>query len=332
MGQAFAMTAIYITIDTEYEPGYTARKGTGSRRANFERSIACSTPDGEVGIVWQMDKLDEHGLKAVFFVDPMPALLWGVEAIRDAVGPIVKRGHGVQLHIHTEWLALAGAANPLGDRVGVNIKDFTLDEQKTLLSYAIDTLMAAGAPRPIAFRAGNYGANDDTLRALAELGLTHDTSHNPGFADSACDIGLGPDDSVPMRHCGVTEVPVSCIGEVGGALRHTQITAVSLREMKAAIRHARDSGIASLTLVSHSFELLSRRRNKINTVVCNRFEKLCQFLEHEPGIETATYVSKPPLPAPMAVQDDPPVLPANPIRTGLRQVEQAVSNALFGGA
>lgn len=325
------MTAIYITIDTEYESGYTARKGAGSRDANFARSIACSTPDGEVGIIWQMEKLDEHGLKGDFFVDPMPAMLWGTEAISDVVGPIVERGHGVQLHIHTEWLALAGSASPLGTCTGVNIKDFALDEQKTLLAYGIDTLIAAGAPRPIAFRAGNYGANDDTLRALAELGLTHDTSHNPGFATSACDIGLGPEDSVPMRHCGITEVPIGCIGQVGGTLRHTQITAVSLREMKAAIRHARDSSIASLTLVSHSFELLSRRRNKINAVVRNRFEKLCEFIEREPGIATATFASRPPLPAPMAIQDDPPVLPANPIRTGLRQVEQAVSNALYGG-
>ena len=59
------------------------------------------TPDGEVGIEYQMDVFDRHGLKAVFFVDPMPALVWGVEAISDVVGPIVARGHDVQLHLHS---------------------------------------------------------------------------------------------------------------------------------------------------------------------------------------------------------------------------------------
>jgi hypothetical protein len=118
-----------------------------------------------------MDVFERHGIKAVFFVDPMPALVWGTAAIEDVVGPIVVRGHDVQLHIHTEWLELAGDANPLGMRTGMNIKDFGVEEQCVLLDYARGVLIAAGAPGPVAFRAGNYGANDDTLRALAQLGI-----------------------------------------------------------------------------------------------------------------------------------------------------------------
>jgi hypothetical protein len=63
----------------------------------------------------------------------MPALLWGVEAIADVIGPIVERGHDVQLHVHTEWLVLAGVDNPLGSRIGTNLKDFTFEEQCLLL-------------------------------------------------------------------------------------------------------------------------------------------------------------------------------------------------------
>lgn len=321
------MTLLYFTIDTEYEVGFTARRGAGSRAENFARSIRCTTPDGEVGIFHQMDRFDEHGLKGVFFVDPMPALLWGVEAIADVVGPIVERGHDVQLHLHTEWLALAGSANPLRSKTGTNIKDFTLDEQMILLEWARDTLMAAGAPRPIAFRAGNYGANDDTLCALAQLGLTHDSSHCPGFMDSAAEISLTQDDRHPMPHKGVIEVPAGCVGDMISGLRHAQLTALSMRELRAALRHARDNDFANFTVVSHSFELLSRDRKRANRILTKRFEQFCAALEKIRNVTTATYRDNPPQPV---LREDPrPVLPAAPVLNSLRIVEQAVVNTLY---
>lgn len=323
------MTALYITIDTEYSSGLARRHGGGGRADNFARSIACDTPDGPVGIAYQMDIFDACGLKAVFFVDPMPALVWGVEAIADIVGPIVARRHDVQLHLHSEWLEIAGPANPLKDRTGRNIKDFGLEEQCRLIEYARDTLMAAGAPRPVAFRAGNYGANDDTLRALGELGIGYDTSHCPGIAVSECAIGLGPDCRSPVEHLGVIEVPIACVGARAGGLRHAQITALSAVEMIAAVRHARDQDHAGFTLVSHSFELASRDRSRTNRLLKRRFERLCRALAAMPGVATATYADAPPSadarPAPLTP------LPYSRWRTGQRVAEQAVSNLLYGG-
>ena len=323
------MTALYFTIDTEYSPGFTARGGRDTRQENFARSIACTTPDGAVGVGYQLDVFDRRGLKAVFFVDPMPALLWGVEAIADVIGPIVERGHDVQLHLHTEWLALAGVDNPLGSRTGTNLKDFTFEEQCLLLDYARSTLIAAGAPPPVAFRAGNFGANDDTLRALAELGMDFDTSHCPGIAASACAISLRPDDRQPLRHCGVTEVPIGCIAGLGGRLRHLQLTALTHAELLAAARHATAKSEASLTLLSHSFELLSRDRTRINYIVKRRFERLCAGLADIPGMTSATYDTQPPAVAGNNAPS-PPLLPYSLLRTGLRYAEQAVANALYG--
>jgi hypothetical protein len=323
------MTLLYFTVDTEYEPGFTARYGPDSRRANFARSIRGQTADGDAGIVYQMDVFDRHGLKAVFFVDPMPALLWGTGAIAEIVEPILERGHDVQLHLHTEWLALAGPANPLGRRSGANLKDFTFEEQCQLIDWARAALMAAGAPRPVAFRAGNFGANDDTLRALASLGLSHDSSHSPGFAASPCEIGLGPEHRRPIQRRGVIEVPVGCIEDVAQGLRHTQLTALSLRELVGAVRHARDHEIDDLTLVSHSFELLCRDRRRINRIVKRRFDRLCEVLGAMRGIGTTTYGLRKPKalhrPYPR------PALPKSPVRTGIRLVEQAVANAIYGG-
>jgi peptidoglycan/xylan/chitin deacetylase (PgdA/CDA1 family) len=322
------MTDVYITIDTEYSAGIYAREGFGCRQNNFDRSIAGFTPAGAVGIGYQMDVFDRYDLKAVFFVDPMPALVWGVDSIADIVGPIIERGHDVQLHLHTEWLEFAGEKNPIGNRTGQNIKQFSLSEQYALLDYAQSTLMSAGAPKPVAFRAGNYGANDDTLRALAKLGIAYETSHCPGIAGSLCDISLGSNDRCPVIHHGVLEVPIGSIASFKGAQRHAQITALSADELIAAIKFDDANQYGPFTLVSHSFELLSRDRSRINHIVKRRFEKFCRKLAKLKGVKTATYSASPPSAHQPNINK--PILPHNFIRTGFRLSEQVLGNALYG--
>lgn len=322
------MTRVYITIDTEYSSGMCTGRSPADRAENYARCIACLTPEGPAGITHKLQLLRQHGQKAVFFVDPMPALIWGIGAIEDVVGPIIEAGQDVQLHCHTEWLAIAGADNPLASkRTGQNIADFPLDEQLELLSYARDVLIAAGAPPPVAFRAGNYGANDDTLRALAQLGLAYDTSHTPALPD-ACRISLGPDVRDPVEHCGVIEVPVGTIGTIGGGQRHAQITALTLAEMVAAVRHARDEGHNTFVLVSHSFELINRRRLAVNHVVRRRFTGLVRELAAMRDVSTATFRDNPPSLDPGLPPRQP--VPATALRTGMRLAEQFVSNALYG--
>ena len=161
------MTALLITVDTELSASLHQR-GL-SLEENLRRSIHAETGAGAYGIGWQMDLLQRHGLKGVFFLDPLPALVHGAEFPRPIVGQIVGRGHEVQLHIHTEWLAWA-RESPVEGRQGRNIGDFSLADQVALLGLARRLLEDAGAPAIRAFRAGNFGANDDTLRALAQIG------------------------------------------------------------------------------------------------------------------------------------------------------------------
>lgn len=323
------MTRVFITIDTEYSSGLYTGPGPADRAENYARSIACLTPNGPTGITHKLELLQRYGQKAVFFVDPMPALVWGVAAIEDIVAPIIAAGQDVQLHCHTEWLDIAGAANPLpSGRTGKNIADFAFDEQCQLLDYARATLMAAGAPAPVAFRAGNYGASDDTLRALAAIGMAYDSSHCPALTDGACRISLGPEDREPVRHQGLIEVPVGTIGTMTGGQRHAQITALTLAEMLAAIRHARDCQRGSFTLVSHSFELINRRKLAVNRIVRRRFSGLVRALTAMKGVETGSFAESPPKLAALGVDSQP--LPATAMRTSMRYAEQLVSNTLYG--
>src|SRR4028119_1274716 len=88
---------VLLTVDTELTWGHYAR-GAGWQE-NLERSF---DPAG-VGVPYQLRLLREHGLKACFFVDPMPALVYGIEPIRRMVEPILAAGQEVQLHIHPVW-------------------------------------------------------------------------------------------------------------------------------------------------------------------------------------------------------------------------------------
>lgn len=320
------MLRVYITIDTEYSAG---RYKTGTHRdvaSNYACSIAGDTPAGAFGIGYQMDVFKRNGLRGVFFVDPMPALVWGVDAVRRIVEPIVERGHDVQLHIHTEWLEFA-EKNPVG-RIGGNIKDFSLEQQTELIALSADLLEQAGAARPTAFRAGNFGANDDTLRALAANGLCYESSFGGSVPHSLCDIDLPSGQLTPVERLGVIEVPVSGISDKGGQRRHTQITAISAPEMLAAIRHAHDIGQTSFVIVNHSFEMLSRDRSKVNTIVRRRFEQICAGVAAMDGVESGTFADTPPKIGSVSAS-----LPQFRIgHYAHRMGEQLVSNALYGGA
>jgi hypothetical protein len=163
---------------------------------------------------------------------------------------------------------------------------------------------------------------------LAQIGIAYDSSHCPALSGGACRISLGPDDREPVGHMGVIEVPAGSIAAVGGGQRHAQITALTLAEMLAAIRHARDSGRGSFTLVSHSFELINRRKLAVNHIVRNRFGSLIRNLSMMRGVETGCYARTPPQ---MCLTGrDHELLPASAIRTGHRLAEQFVSNTLYG--
>lgn len=322
------MTAVYLTIDTEYSAGLAVRLGPHARQEVFDRSISCRTPCGEVGIFHQMDVMDAHGIKGVFFVDPMPAMVWGTKAIAAIVEPILQRGHDVQLHLHPEWLEIAGEANPLRGLAGRNMHDFTEAEQVELIEIAREYLMLAGAPVPIAFRAGNYGASDATLRALARVGIAYDSSHVPGISGSECRISLGPKDGRVVRHEGTVEVPVGSLRGVRGR-RHAQITALSHWEMAAALRHCVGNGVPMFNIVSHSFELMCRGRKRANAIVRGRFARFCKTIADTAGARSATFTSRAP-----RIGDDTGAagMSRSEIRSAARVAEQVVSNTLYGAS
>lgn len=310
-------TPVFLTIDTELMWRHHA---AGLPAASVvERSLE---PAG-VGVTWQLARLAEHGLKACFFVDPLPVRLYGMAAIAPTVEAILAAGQEVQLHLHPNW---AGAA--IGDRGRTHDRfeliDLSRQRQQNLLGEARDLLCAAGAPDPVAFRAGSYSADDTTLDALAALGFGYDSSHNGAHHPWPSAIDLPARRIAPVAHRGLVEVPVTTIATPRG-LRHFQICALSTGEMRAALAHAVAQRHAAVTIVSHGFELANRQGTRANRIHVRRFERLCAMLaEAADRLPTTHFRDRPAL---RLGQDDRP-LPAGILRTGWRQAEQLWSNLI----
>ncbi len=309
-------TPVFLTVDVEIMWRHHAHG------LDLATLCARSFEPAGVGISYQIALLSRHGLKATFFVCPMPALLYGLEPFRRIIDIIQSAGQQVQLHLHPNW---AGAK--VGDRGRAHSRfeliDYSLDEQRALIGGARDLLVTAGAVSPIAFRAGSYGANADTLTALADLGFMYDSSHNGSMQPRPCAVDLPPEQIAPVRHRGLVEVPVTLIEERPGDYRNVQICALSANEMRAALDHAVAQGHAAVTIVNHGFELANRAGTRANAVHVRRFEELCMMLDaRRHDLPTQHFTDQP---APRLGQQDAPLAPSSS-RLRWRQAEQLWSN------
>ena len=308
-------TPVFITVDTELV--WRHHEAGLDLAAQIERSLE---PAG-VGVGYKLTMFERFGLKATFFVDPMPAMVFGLDAIRPTVEAILAAGQEVQLHLHPNWIA----ARP--DDAGASFSrfelyEYALEDQRALIAGATDLLKACGAPHPVAFRAGSYSANDDTLTALADLGFRYDSSHN-GADDARDAISLSPRQITPVCVAGVTEVPVTLIEDIPGSLRQFQICALSQGEMLAALGHAVTARHGAVTIVSHSFELANRTGTRANAMHIGRFNALCETLAGSRDILPTTHFRDLPV-----LPDDLAAAPLGPnvLRTRWRQAEQLWSN------
>lgn len=333
------MLRVFLTIDTELwpaVPGWPVNS-LPVRPARLEEEtrgyIYGRTPQGDFGIGHQMDVLDRHGLKAVFFVESLFAGVAGIESLADTVTSIVRRGHEVGLHPHTEWLGEIDVPG-VPRRHRPLLSGCSESEQSAVIAQARANLQAAGAGDIRSFRAGSYSANRTTLRVLADLGISFDSSYNPCYAESVPDLPPPRQRLQPMAMDGVWEFPVSFFSDYPGHFRHAQLCACSFREMRAALEGAHAAGWFAFVIVLHSGELIKRQVGESggltvapDRVNIRRFEQLCQFLgNNRDRFETGTFHGLDPAAVPALAPTQ--ALRSRLWRTAHRFVEQTASRFL----
>ncbi len=276
------MLPVFLTVDVEIWPPQWDLSHSHFRDY-FARYIEGNTARGAYGLPFQLKLLREHGLKCVFFIESLFASHYGLAPLKDIVALVQSYGQEIALHVHTEWLVKANL--PLGVRhAGINLWDYTEAEQTTLIRQAAENLTACGVPRIDSFRAGNYGANYDTLKALAKLGIRIDSSYNRA-ARQRPHLTLDPHQ--PTRYEGVTEYPVTLYRDGLGRLKSAQINGSSLGEFKSLLAQTSARRRPSFVMLWHSAELLNGNRSAPDPVPIRRFERLCAYLaDHRQEFES----------------------------------------------
>lgn len=275
---------VLLTVDTELWPtmDHWPTRKLGPDKRSFAAEVAADvhglSSRGAYGLPYQLGVLRQHGLKASYFVEALCATRVGRDTLAHIVGLVQAGGQQVQLHLHTEWLSELDQAG-LPQLACQYLCQLPLAQQTALIRHGLDNLRQAGVEQVLAFRAGSYGGNLDTLRALAGCGVHIDSSHNASHLVGDWD---GRRIVQPQWLEGVWECPVSCFQDWPGHYRHAQLCAISYAEMRNALLTAWREQWPLFVIVLHSFELVHRqgppRLPTPNRLALRRFDQLCGFL------------------------------------------------------
>ena len=275
------MLDVFLTIDTEIWCDGWDNLDAKFPEA-FRRYVYGPTRHGNYALPATLDILNDHGLDAVFFVEPLFAARFGQAPLDELVGLIRTQNQEIQLHLHTEWVDEADDIElPRVSHKHQHLRMFDRAEQAHLISYGRERLRRAGVENIQAFRAGSYALNADTLAALGDNGIAIDTSYNPSAQIGVADVATGRTLHQPTALGPVVEYPVSTFQD-GRGLRHLQVTACSLREFEHLLWQAVRKGWDSLVIVSHNFELLDASKTRVDRIAARRFRSLCRFLADRP--------------------------------------------------
>jgi hypothetical protein len=182
---------ILITIDTEV--GEKAK----SVKDGFDRFILGKKGNEYYGIKKIVEILDDYNFKGEFFVDVYESKCFGEEGFEKLCKYLHEKGHGVQLHTHPSFAY---------DKKRINMHEYSLDEQITIISHGKELIKKWIGEYPIAHRAGNYGADNNTLKALNKNDLKIDSSFYHMLPN--CKIKTSTINE-PVWSNGVLEVPVT---------------------------------------------------------------------------------------------------------------------------
>ncbi|KIH75476.1 hypothetical protein SAMN05660860_03257 [Geoalkalibacter ferrihydriticus] len=276
---------VFITIDTEHSIG-GAFADPALKPVGNDKRIYGRINGQEYGIPLIMDIADRYGIPLTFFVEVLNKYYFGEEETREVCEYILGRGHDVQLHLHPNFLNFKDsdtAARQYRD----NMSAYDLDAQKALITEGKELLTRYCGRAPTAFRAGNYGADANTLKALKSNGIFMDSSYNAAFPKHSRRLHAEAlNDAAEID--GVWELPITNFTENiplrGERLKPLDLNGVSLAEMKAVIHQALDDrGPRNLTLILHSFSFLKARdvqyrECSVRKYVIERFEGLCRTL------------------------------------------------------
>jgi len=242
----------------------------------------------QLGIPLICDILEQANLKATFFLEPFNDDLGWPGETEPVARYLVEKGQDVQLHIHPNHvhygLHRAGMAFQKTDQMA----DLPQEWQKELIVRGTGLLESWTGKRPIAFRAGNMGASEETLAALSETGLWIDSSYTFPYVGGQCKFREAERFNGSKWYGDVLEIALSAYQQPNFPGLHpnkpVDLMGSSFEECRDAVRMICDEG-ADAVAILHSFSLFKvrdkqYRDGKLNRIVRRRFERFCEWLDN----------------------------------------------------
>lgn len=153
----------------------------------------------DYGIPFIVHRLNRHGMKGTFFVSPFcPEKL--ERTMKSNMDFLISSGHDIQFHPHPDVI----------DLTRENLTEYSSAEKRAIYEKGISALTRMGVPRPVAFRAGNYAIDRETLEMLPSLGIHIDSSIFPNDPRSAVPLPLDEANRFMKIH-GTYELPITLI-------------------------------------------------------------------------------------------------------------------------
>lgn len=153
----------------------------------------------EYGIPFIVDRLNRHGMKGTFFVSPFcPDNLKGT--MKSNMEFLKASGHDIQFHPHPDVFDVKREL----------LTDYSYSEKKAMFQQGIAEFARWGVPHPVAYRAGNYAVDKETLEMLPSLGIKIDSSIFPNEPGTAVPLPRA-DANRFTKIDGVYELPITLI-------------------------------------------------------------------------------------------------------------------------
>ena len=279
------MSGVYITFDVECSMG-GAWRDARITPVPPARGMMGQYGDRQLGLPWIVDILTERGLVATFFVEPFNDELGHPDQTQPICEYLLNRGQDIQLHVHPnrKQFALHRQGKPF--RLLDDIAELDSAEQKALLAEGAERLAGWTGKRPVAFRAGNMAASEQTLEQLSQVGIHIDSSYTFPYVGGQCFFDTSEWYNGSKWYGDVLEVALSGFRQprIPGlhAAKPLDLMGISYGECRAAISEICGAG-ADAVMILHSFSLFKVRNaqydgGRPNRVVAHRFRRLCQWL------------------------------------------------------
>lgn len=270
-----------LTIDTE-----TFR--VAGQLLPFETHHYAESPQGSFGVPRIMEICDRYDVKATFFTDVYMHHHYGEADVADLCQRIHSAGHDLQLHAHTSWFP--------DSRSGF-MNEFPLDRQIAIIAEGRELIEKWTGKAPVAFRAGAYGANLNTIHALRANRFIVDSSYFPLHRNCELSRQLNqPSLNFPFLVEGIQEIPVTTYWLMNSELyrKNSKIdfNACSWKELRAVVGALARSELPYIVLFLHSFSFIYwdpvKRTLTPKLKPLKRFESLLGVIRDELGGEFVT--------------------------------------------